>query len=65
MMNDMNTMKAREGKWLTQRADLPIEERGFFKGLTGIKAKVVSQNIKCTPGCPVSEKAVFTNKLWR
>lgn len=34
-------------------------------GINGIKAKVVSQNIKCTPGCPVSEKAVFTNKLWR
>lgn len=34
-------------------------------GLTGIKAKVVSQDIKCTPGCPVSEKAVFTNNLWR
>lgn len=34
-------------------------------GITGIKAKVISQNIKCTPGCPVSEKAVFTNKLWR
>jgi hypothetical protein len=34
-------------------------------GITDIKAKVVSQNIKCTPGCPVSEKAVFTNKLWR
>lgn len=37
-MNDMNTMKANEGKWLTQNADLPIEERGFFKELTGIKA---------------------------
>ena len=34
-------------------------------GLTNIKAKVISQNIKCTPGCPVSEKAVFINKLWR
>ena len=34
-------------------------------GLTNVKAKVISQNIKCTPGCPVSEKAVFTNKLWR
>ena len=34
-------------------------------GITNIKAKVVSQNIKCTPGCPVSEKAVFTQKLWR
>ena len=34
-------------------------------GINGIKAKVISQNIKCTPGCPVSEKAVFTNKLWR
>lgn len=34
----MNTMKANEGKWLTQNADLPIEERGFFKELTGVKA---------------------------
>lgn len=34
-------------------------------GLTDIKAKVVSQSIKCTPGCPVTEKAVFTTKLWR
>lgn len=33
-------------------------------GLTNIKAKVISQTIKCTPGCPVSEKAVFTTKLW-
>lgn len=33
-------------------------------GLTNIKAKVVSQTITCEPGCPVSEKAVFTNKLW-
>ena len=31
-------MKAQEGKWLTQVADLPIEERGFFKELTGVKA---------------------------
>ena len=34
----MNTMKANEGRWLTQRGDLPIEERGFFKELTGVKA---------------------------
>lgn len=34
-------------------------------GLTGIKAKVVSQSINCVPGCPVSETAVFTTKLWR
>ena len=33
-------------------------------GLKNIKAKVVSQTIKCTPGCPVTEKAVFTTKLW-
>ena len=33
-------------------------------GLTGIKAKIISQSIKCEPGCPVSEKAVFTAKLW-
>lgn len=34
-------------------------------GLTDIKAKVISQNIKCVPGCPVTEKAVFKAKLWR
>lgn len=34
-------------------------------GLSGIKAKVISQSIKCEPGCPVTEKAVFTDKLWR
>lgn len=34
-------------------------------GLSDIKAQVISQTIKCTPGCPVSEKAVFTNNLWR
>ena len=33
-------------------------------GLNGVKAKVVSQSIKCEPGCPVTEKAVFTQKLW-
>lgn len=33
-------------------------------GLTDIKAKVISQTIKCEPGCPVTEKAVFTTKLW-
>jgi hypothetical protein len=31
-------MKANEGKWLTQRADLPIEERNFFKKLIGVMA---------------------------
>lgn len=33
-------------------------------GLTDVKAKVISQSIKCEPGCPVTEKAVFTKKLW-
>ena len=33
-------------------------------GLVDIKAKVISQTIKCEPGCPVTEKAVFTTKLW-
>lgn len=33
-------------------------------GLNGIKAKVISQTIKCEAGCTVTEKAVFTNKLW-
>lgn len=34
-------------------------------GITNVKARVISQNIKCEPGCPVTEKAVFTTKLWR
>lgn len=34
-------------------------------GITNTKAKVISQTISCIPGCPVEEKAVFTNKLWR
>lgn len=33
-------------------------------GLIDVKAKVISQTIKCEPGCPVSEKAVFTKNLW-
>lgn len=34
-------------------------------GIKNIKAKVISQNIKAELGCQVSEKAVFTSKLWR
>lgn len=34
-------------------------------GIKNIKAKVINQTIKCEPGCPVTEKAVFTSKLWR
>lgn len=34
-------------------------------GLNGVRAKVISQSIKCESGCRVTEKAVFTNKLWR
>ena len=33
-------------------------------GITNVKAKVISQSIKCEPGTPVTEKAVFTAKLW-
>lgn len=33
-------------------------------GLTDVKAKVISQSIKCESGCQVSETAVFTKKLW-
>lgn len=33
-------------------------------GLNNVKAKVISQTIKCEPGCPVTEKAVITSKLW-
>lgn len=34
-------------------------------GLVNVNAKVISQSIKCEPGCPVTEKAIFTKKLWR
>lgn len=34
-------------------------------GLSNIKAKVISQTIKCETGCPVEETAVYTTKLWR
>lgn len=33
-------------------------------GLTNVKARVISQNIKCQTDCPVTEKAVFTVNLW-
>lgn len=33
-------------------------------GLTNVKAKVINQNIKCTPGCPVTEKAVYSIDLF-
>lgn len=33
-------------------------------GITDVKAKVISQSIKCEAGCSVSEKAIFTTKLW-
>lgn len=33
-------------------------------GLTDVKAKVISQSIKCTTDCLVTEKAVFTKRLW-
>ena len=34
-------------------------------GLNNVRAKVISQTIKCTTGCPVQETAVYTTKLWR
>lgn len=33
--------------------------------ITDVKAKVIYQSISCEPGCPVTEKATFTMKLWR
>ena len=33
-------------------------------GIRNVKAKIVSQTIECVPGCPVTEKAVFTSNLW-
>lgn len=34
----MKTMKANEGKYLTQVADLPIEERLFVREISGVNA---------------------------
>lgn len=34
-------------------------------GMNNIKGRVISQTIECKPGCKVTEKAVFTNNLWR
>lgn len=34
-------------------------------GLDNVKAKIISQSIKCTPGCPVTEKAAYTISLLR
>ena len=31
----------------------------------GVRAKVISQTIDCTPECKVSETAVFNSKIWR
>ena len=33
-------------------------------GIVDVKARVISQSIKCEPGTPVTEKAVFTAKFW-
>lgn len=33
-------------------------------GVPDVKAKVVKQSLKCIPGCPVTETAAFTTKLW-
>lgn len=34
-------------------------------GIKNVKARVITQNIDCTPGCLVTETAVFTDILWR
>ena len=33
-------------------------------GINNVKAKVISQSIKCETGCSVTEKAVYTTSLW-
>lgn len=33
--------------------------------MKNVRAKVISQTIKCETGCPVQETAVYTTKLWR
>lgn len=33
-------------------------------GLSNVKAKVISQTLDCSTGCEVTEKAIYTSKLW-
>lgn len=33
-------------------------------GINNVKAKIISQSFSCETGCSVTEKAVYTNKLW-
>ena len=33
-------------------------------GINNAKAKVIRQSISCRPGCPVTETAIYTAKLW-
>ena len=33
-------------------------------GIENVKAKIITQSIKCTPGCQVTSTAVYTKKLW-
>lgn len=34
-------------------------------GLENVKAKIIRQSIKCEPGCPVTETAVYNATFWR
>lgn len=34
-------------------------------GIHNVKARIISQSIKCTTGCSIQETAVYTTKLWR
>ncbi len=34
-------------------------------GIQNVRGKVIRQSIKCEPGCPVEETAVYTMNLWR
>jgi len=34
-------------------------------GIINVKAKVISQSLKCETGCVVEEKAVYTESLWK
>lgn len=34
-------------------------------GLNNIKAKIISQSIKCVGGCQIEEKAIFVKKFWK
>ena len=57
------TIKYAHGYCPVRIGDCVLFQHNSF-GLMNVKAKVMTQSIKCTPGCVVDETAVIISKLW-